>query len=87
MDSRFRGNDNFLRGRHLLLLDKNQIKNLTHRSLCYEQIRFDRKISGDNELAKAFAEKALNSVIDGISDALKNGDFSNIGRFWRLLCS
>ena len=32
------------------------------------------KIAGDAGLSKAAAEKALNSAIDGISGALKNGD-------------
>ncbi len=32
------------------------------------------KISQDNGFSKAAAEKALNSVIEGISGALKNGD-------------
>ncbi len=32
------------------------------------------KISGDNGLTKVDAEKALNSVIEGISGALKKGD-------------
>ncbi len=32
------------------------------------------KISDDNGFSKAESEKALNSVIEGISGALKNGD-------------
>lgn len=32
------------------------------------------KIAGDNGLSKTAAEKALNSAIEGISDALKKGD-------------
>ena len=32
------------------------------------------KIAGDNGFTKADAEKALNSAIEGISDALKKGD-------------
>ena len=32
------------------------------------------KISDDNGLSKAAAEKVLSSVIEGISGALKNGD-------------
>ncbi len=33
-----------------------------------------KKISGDNGVSKADAEKVLRSVIEGISGALKNGD-------------
>jgi DNA-binding protein HU-beta len=32
------------------------------------------KISDDNGFSKGEAEKALNSVIEGVEDALKNGD-------------
>ena len=32
------------------------------------------KISGDNEITKADAERVLSSVLGGIGDALKNGD-------------
>ena len=32
------------------------------------------KISGDNGLTKADAENALNSVIEGVSNALKKGE-------------
>ncbi len=33
-----------------------------------------QKISKDNELTKAIAEQALNSVVEGISNALKEGE-------------
>ena len=32
------------------------------------------KISSDCELTKAVAEKALSSALEGVADALKNGD-------------
>jgi len=32
------------------------------------------KIAADNEISKAVAEGALNSVMDGVRDALKNGE-------------
>ncbi len=45
------------------------------------------KISDDNVFSKAIAEKALNSVIEGISGALKDGDSVSLVGFGNFCCN